>query len=161
VTPEYLLEESLRFKKNHRVGLVVVDHMQLMSASVGIRSEYEKFTAISRTLKQTAVELGVPVLLVSQTSRSNSSDRRTELEASDLRGTGALEEDAAAVMLIYPDKDDRERAIKDGSFDIGPVKTWLKLAKNRFGIQGSYLPLEHFKTTTQFQFSDSQQEKAA
>jgi replicative DNA helicase len=150
VTPEYLLEESLRFKKKHRIGLVVVDHMQLMSATTGLRSEYEKFTAISRATKQTAVELGVPVLLVSQTSRSNSSDRRSELEANDLRGSGAIEEDAAAVMLLYPDKDDRERTIKDGSFAVGPVKTWLKLAKNRYGLQGSYLPLPHHKSTTRF-----------
>ncbi len=63
--------------------------MQLMAATGSVRGDYEKFTNISRTMKRTAVELGLPVLLVSQTSRNSAADRRTELEVSDLRGSGA------------------------------------------------------------------------
>ena len=74
VTPEYLMSESIRIKRREKLDLVVVDHMQLMGASGSVRGDYERFTAISRALKETAQEIGVPVLLVSQTSRNNSAE---------------------------------------------------------------------------------------
>jgi|GEM_PF-2507083 len=86
VTPEYLQEETARLRNRERIDLVVVDHMQLMAATGSVRGDYEKFTSISRTLKQTAMEVKIPVLLISQTSRSNSAAMRSELEVSDLRG---------------------------------------------------------------------------
>lgn len=150
VTPEYIAEECGRIKSKVKVDLIVIDHMQLMGATGSVRGDYEKFTTISRTMKQIAVELGLPVLLVSQTSRNNTTDRRSELEVSDLRGSGAIEEDAAACMLIYEDKEDRARALLAGTYATGPVKTWLKLGKNRYGLQGLYLPLVHAKRYTRF-----------
>jgi replicative DNA helicase len=150
VTPEYVLEECTRIRKKSTLDLVVIDHMQLMAATGSVRGDYEKFTAISRTMKQIAVELGLPVLLVSQTSRRNSNDKRAELEVSDLRSSGAIEEDAAAVMLIYEDREDAERAKEASTYAPGPVKTWLKVGKNRYGLQGLYLPLSHSKKFTRF-----------
>jgi replicative DNA helicase len=96
------------------------------------------------------MELSIPVLVVSQTSRNNSKDKRSELEVHDLRGSGAIEEDAAAVMLVYPDPEDRKRSMSDGTFARGSVKSWLKLGKNRYGLQDMFLPLLHVKSTTQF-----------
>jgi KaiC/GvpD/RAD55 family RecA-like ATPase len=154
VTPEFIVEESARLKRQQRVDLVVVDHLQLMGTETTVRGDYERVTTISRALKQTAMELQVPVLLVSQTSRTNSSERRGELEVHDLRGSGAIEEDAAAVMLLYPDAEDTKRTIAAGTFAKGPLKSWLKLGKNRYGLQGSYLPLRHLKTLTQFEAID-------
>jgi len=101
VTTEYVLEETDRIRSGFKPDLVVIDHMQLMFSTGNVRGDYEKFTNISRTMKQIAVELDLPVILVSQTSRRNSADHRTELEVSDLRGSGAIEEDAATVFLIY------------------------------------------------------------
>jgi replicative DNA helicase len=150
VTPEYVLEECARIRKKSKLDLVVIDHMQLMAATGSVRGDYEKFTAISRTMKQIAVELGLPVLLVSQTSRSNATDKRAELEVSDLRGSGAIEEDAAAVMMLYEDKDETVRAKQAGIYATGPVKTWLKVGKNRYGLQGLYMPLLHSKKFTRF-----------
>ncbi len=150
VTPEYLLKETDRLKKRQPVHLVIVDHMQLMGASGSIRGDYEKFTAISRVMKETAREADLPVLLVSQTTRQNSADHRQELEVSDLRGSGALEEDAAVVLLLYPDKDDSTRTKANSTFAMGPVKTWLKVGKNRYGHSGIYLPLSHAKRWTRF-----------
>lgn len=155
VTPEYLVSETARLKKRQPIHFVIVDHMQLMGASGTVRGDYEKFTAISRALKETAREMDLPVLLVSQTSRANSADRRGELEVSDLRGSGAIEEDAAAVFLLYPDRDDATRAMTDRTYTRGPVKTWLKVGKNRYGLSGSYLPLFHWKTHTRFDTGDS------
>ena len=150
VTPEYLQEETTRLRNRDRIDLVVVDHMQLMGATGTVRGDYEKFTSISRTMKQTAMELKIPILLISQTSRSNSSTMRSELEVSDLRGSGAIEEDACAVLLLYPEKEDRERALAEGRFAKGPLRTVLKLGKNRYGWQGVEIPLMHHKTCTRF-----------
>lgn len=158
VTPEFLMEESVRLSKRHRIDLVIVDHMQLMSTTGTARGDYEKFTAISRANKEVAMELKLPVLLISQTSRNNAHDKRTELEVSDLRGSGAIEEDAAAVMLLYDDKADRDRHLAAQTYDVGPVKTWLKLGKNRFGPAGSGLPLLHFKKTTRFEPMSAERE---
>jgi replicative DNA helicase len=150
VSPDYIVEESGRLKKRHKIDFIVVDHMQLMAATGSVRGDYEKFTAISRANKQTAVALDVPMLVISQTSRGNSATGRTELEVSDLRGSGAIEEDAAGVMLLFPDKDDKERTMANHTYQLGPVKTWLKLGKARYGVQDSYIALQHFKTTTRF-----------
>lgn len=150
VTPDYLLHESARLKRWKPVQLVVVDHMQLMATTGNVRGDYEKFTAISRACKETAMQMKVPLILVSQTSRSHSADKRTELEVYDLRGSGAIEEDAAAVLLLYADKQDRDLAKDDGRLTTGPVASWLKIGKNRFGQQGSYFRLAHMKKYTRF-----------
>ena len=160
VTPDFLLKETARIRNRQRVDLVVIDHMQLMATTNSARGDYEKFTAISRATKHVAMELKVPVLLVSQTSRSNATDKRQELDVSDLRGSGAIEEDAAAVMLIYPDKDDMKDALLRQTFSHA-VKTWLKLGKNRYGEQGAYMPLMHSKWATRFDEMESERRTAA
>ena len=153
IHPEYIAEETARLRKRAKIKLVVVDHMQLMRSTGSTRGDYEKFTAISRDLKQTAVDLDIPVLLLSQTSRANSNDKRGELEVSDLRGSGAIEEDAAAVMLLYEDKQDKDLAMGEGDgmrYTRGPVKCWLKLGKNRYGEQGRSFEFRHTKHCTRF-----------
>ena len=159
VTPEYIVTETKRLVKRSRIDLVIVDHMQLMSADANTRGDYEKFTAISRAMKQTAVEVNVPLLLVSQTSRSNSREHRAELEVADLRGSGAIEEDAAGVFLLFEDQEDAKAARYDSGdgktrYTVGPVKTWLKIGKNRYGIQGAFLALKHLKSETRFEVCD-------
>lgn len=160
VTPEYISGETARMKERGPVELVIVDHMQLMGSTGSVRGDYEKFTEISRTMKLVAAETDVPVLVLSQTNRAQRRDRRTEPEISDLRGSGALEEDAAAVMLLYEDADDAETALAEGDgerYVNGPVKTFLKLAKNRYGDRGRYFMLQHTKTCTRFdQHEESQ-----
>ncbi len=157
VTPEFLTEESKRVKERANIKLVIVDHMQLMDSAGKERSDYEKFTAISRTTKGIAMELGVPLLLVSQTSRNNSRDKRNELEISDLRGSGAIEEDAAAVLLLYYDQEDYKAAKTDQTgfrLKNGPLKAWLKVGKNRYGPSDAYLPLDHFRGETRFALAE-------
>ncbi len=153
ITPEYVVSETARLAKQNAIDLVVCDHMQLMAAGHETRGDYEKFTAISRAMKQTAVEVDVPVLLISQTSRSNSRERRAELNVDDLRGSGAIEEDAAGVFLLYEDREDadRARAEDDGRrYTKGPVRTLLKVGKNRYGEQGRCIMLMHYKAETRF-----------
>jgi KaiC/GvpD/RAD55 family RecA-like ATPase len=157
VTPKYIVEATLRYKEKClreygvELGLVIVDHMQLMSFDEKKAAEYEKFTAISRGVKQTATEADAALLLMSQVSRSKSKERRTELEISDFRGSGAIEEDTAGAMVIFPDKEDLDAAVHDNNRQLkGPIKTWLKLPKNRYGQSGLYVPLNHFKAFTRF-----------
>lgn len=151
VTAEYIVEEVKRLTVQRPIGLVVVDHMQLMSsAAAGLRSDYEKFTNISRSMKQAAMEAAVPILLVSQVTRSNNQLHRTELDCSDLRGSGAIEEDAAAVLLLYPDADHKKQTVADGTYATAEIRSYLKLGKNRYGLSGFVLKLLHFKRFTRF-----------
>jgi replicative DNA helicase len=95
--------KSRRLQAEHGLSLIVVDYIQLMSA----RSRYENRTlelaSISRSLKGLAKELNVPIVVLSQLSRApeSRSDHRPQL--SDLRESGALEQDADVVILIYRD----------------------------------------------------------
>ena len=150
VTPEYLLKEVKRLRDRlPKVDMLLLDHLQLCGSDEKNKNSYEKFTAISRALKQVAKELKLPILVMSQVKRPEDKGH-TELDLSDLRDSGALEEDMAGVMLIYPDEQDIKQAIIEGRLEKGPVKNWLKLAKNRFGSSGLYMPLVHFKRFTRF-----------
>lgn len=156
VTPDYLISEAKRLRARSRIDLIVVDHMQLMSSTGKERGDYEKFTAISRATKEMAVMIDTPVLILSQTSRRNSNEGHTELEDSDLRGSGAIEEDAAGTMFIYPDAEERKNRLADKTFSFG-CKSWLKLSKNRFGLGAMYLELNHNKRFTRFELPCEEQ----
>lgn len=116
-----------RFKR--RVGgldLVVVDYLQLLRPAGKGQSRYEQVSEISRDLKLLAMELGVPVICLSQLSRDIESrpDKRPML--SDLRDSGAIEQDANVVLLLY-----RESAYNENC--AYPEIAELNIAKVRHG----------------------------
>lgn len=101
-----LRSKCRKLKLEHGLGLIIIDYLQLMTATTGKASEsrQQEISEISRSLKAIAREVNCPVLALSQLSRAVESrpDKRPML--SDLRESGAIEQDADVVMFIYRDE---------------------------------------------------------
>jgi replicative DNA helicase len=95
--------KSRRLKAEHGLSLLVIDYIQLMTGRGRFENRTLELASISRSLKGLAKELNVPIVVLSQLSRApeSRSDHRPQL--SDLRESGALEQDADVVVLIYRD----------------------------------------------------------
>lgn len=157
VTPEGLIKAVSRYRERFGgIDLVIADHIQLMGADSDATGTYERMTQISRALKRAAKEADVPVLVLSQCNRRT--DPGAELDLADLRDSGTIAEDAAAVLMLWHDKKDLAVAATEPSEDlpafkrlaVGPLKAVLKLAKNRYGMTGVGLELIHEKRFTRF-----------
>lgn len=129
-----LRSKCRKYKLEHDIGLIIIDYLQLMSGSKNQESRQQEISEISRSLKSLARELEVPVIALSQLSRAveQRPDKRPML--SDLRESGAIEQDADVVMFIYRDdyynKDSEEAGISEiiiGKQRSGPTGT-VKLA---------------------------------
>lgn len=122
-----------RLKQNHDIGLVVIDYLQLMSAGDSNKrgNREQEISSISRALKGMAKELSLPVIALSQLSRAvetRGGNKRPQL--SDLRESGAIEQDADIVTFIYrPDYYDLEE-VSDNTAEI-------IISKHRNGALGS------------------------
>lgn len=98
-----LRSKCRKYKLEHNLSMIIIDYLQLMSGSGRSDSRQQEISDISRSLKAIARELSVPVLALSQLSRAveQRPDHRPML--SDLRESGAIEQDADVVMFIYRD----------------------------------------------------------
>jgi replicative DNA helicase len=101
ITMMELRAKCRRLKQRHGLGLVVVDYLQLMQPSKRVESRQQEVSEISRALKLLAKELAVPVIAISQLSRQTEARSDKKPMLSDLRESGALEQDADMVMFIY------------------------------------------------------------
>jgi replicative DNA helicase len=100
-----LRSKCRKYKLEHNLGIIIIDYLQLMSGSGKSESRQQEVSDISRALKGLARELNVPVVALSQLSRAVEQRPATERRPmlSDLRDSGAIEQDADVVMFIYRD----------------------------------------------------------
>ncbi|MDY6367280.1 MAG: replicative DNA helicase [Clostridia bacterium] len=136
-TPREILSQCRRLKAKHGLDLIMIDYIQLMDSGLGGKEEsrQREITEISRRLKLIAKELNVPVIALSQLSRAVET-RKGVPQLSDLRESGAIEQDADIVMFIHrPDK-----GADQADLDSGKVKknvAQIVLAKQRNGATGT------------------------
>ena len=129
LTPTDVRARSRRLKRQHGLGLVVVDYLQLMQVPGNKENRATEISEISRSLKALAKELHVPVIALSQLNRSV--EQRTDKKPvmSDLRESGAIEQDADLITLIYREEVYDPNTTRKGIADI-------IIAKQRNGPTG-------------------------
>lgn len=138
-----LRAKARRLKAQQDVKLIVLDYMQLMRGSSGIESRQQEISEISRSLKALARELNIPIVAISQLSRAVESRTDHRPQLSDLRESGAIEQDADVVVLLL-----REEYYTQTSENQGIAE--VIIAKQRNGPVGS-LKLAFIKEYTSFQ----------
>lgn len=123
-----------RLKNLHNIGLIIIDYLQLMSGTGGRDTNREQeISAISRGLKALAKELGVPVIALSQLSREVEKRAGSKMPVlSDLRESGAIEQDADSVLFIYRPEYHGQHKTATGESTVG--ETHIRFAKHRNGI---------------------------
>jgi replicative DNA helicase len=143
LSPDVLRAKARRLKREHDLGLVVVDYLQLMSVPGNTENRATEISEISRSLKHLAKELNVPVIALSQLNRSleTRADKRPVM--ADLRESGAIEQDADIILFIYRD----DYYNKENSPDKGLAE--VIIGKQRNGPTGS-VKLKFFGEYTRF-----------
>ncbi len=143
LAPEVLRAKARRLKREHDLGLIVIDYLQLMAVPGNNENRATEISEISRSLKGLAKELNVPVIALSQLNRSleQRADKRPVM--ADLRESGAIEQDADVIVFIYRD----EYYNKEASPDKGLAE--IIIGKQRNGPTGSF-KLKFFGEYTRF-----------
>lgn len=131
ITVSEIRAKCRRLKQSRGLGLIIIDYLQLMNSSGRTDSRQQEISEISRSLKILSKELDVPVIALSQLSRASESrsDKRPIL--SDLRESGAIEQDADMVMFLY-----RDEYYNKDSEDKGLAECII--AKHRSGETGMF-----------------------
>jgi replicative DNA helicase len=132
LTPTDLRARARRVKREHGLDLVVVDYLQLMQVPGTKENRATEISEISRGLKALAKELSIPVIALSQLNRSVEQRQEKKPVMSDLRESGAIEQDADMILLIYREEVYDKNTTKKGIAEID-------LAKHRNGEIGTFL----------------------
>ena len=149
-----LRAKARQLKTEQNVELIIVDYIQLLNSGGNIESRQQEISFISRSLKALAKDLNVPVLALSQLSRAveNRTDHRPIM--SDLRESGAIEQDADVILFIYRkfvySRDEEDKGLGQiivakhrngptGSVDISFISRYAKF-ENLSSMQTDYIP---------------------
>ncbi len=145
LSPHEIRARARRLKRQHGLGLIVIDYIQLMQIHGGSENRATEISEISRSLKAMAKELKVPVIALSQLNRSleQRPDKRPIM--SDLRESGAIEQDADLIVFIYRDEVYNEDSPQKGIAEIiiakqrnGPI------GKSFLTFLGKYTKFENY-----------------
>ncbi len=142
LSPAKLLSKARRLKREHDLGLVVVDYLQLMQVPGNNENRATEISEISRSLKAMAKELNIPVIALSQLNRGLESRTDKRPVMSDLRESGAIEQDADIILFIY-----RDDYYNKESNDKGLAE--VLISKHRNGATGM-VKLKFFGEYTRF-----------
>jgi replicative DNA helicase len=145
LTPNELRARARRLTREHGLGLIVIDYLQLMQVHGTRENRTNEISEISRSLKALAKELNVPVIALSQLNRSLEQRPNKRPVMSDLRESGAIEQDADLIVFIYRDEVYNEDSPDKGTAEIiigkqrnGPIGT------SRLTFLGQYTRFENF-----------------
>ncbi len=126
--------KARRLVNKHNVGIIIIDYLQLMSGSSDNKNgnREQEISTISRNLKGLAKELNIPIIALSQLSRAVETRKESKIpQLSDLRESGAIEQDADMVMFIYRPEYYEVNANEQGESTKG--ETHIRIAKHRNG----------------------------
>jgi replicative DNA helicase len=141
-SPSEMRSKCRRLKAEHGLDLIIVDYLQLMAPDKQTKDGNRVYDVadISRGLKALARELDVPVVALSQLSRSSEYRENNEPKLSDLRDSGAIEQDADVVLMLWRST--------DVSLDLAVETVHCKIAKHRNGPTGRADLMFHRPTAT-------------
>jgi replicative DNA helicase len=148
LTINELRARARRMKKRHGIEFIVVDYLQLLSAPQDARNNgrQQEITAVSGGLKAMAKELKIPVMVLSQLSRQTESRETGIPKLSDLRESGAIEQDADVVLLLRrPCKYPGDAESEDRSLAV------VNVAKSRNGPAGEDIRMNFIEELTRFE----------
>ena len=142
-----LRAKARRLKSSNDIQLIVLDYLQLMRGPQKIESRQQEISEISRSLKALARELNIPVIAISQLSRAVESRQDHRPQLSDLRESGAIEQDADVVVFLFreeyynPSEENRNKAEAiiakqrngpTGSIELLFLKEWTRFENPEF-----------------------------
>lgn len=145
LTPMELRARARRLKREHGLGLILVDYLQMMQSFESSENRATEISHITRALKNLAKELNIPLIAMSQLNRSLEQRPNKRPVMSDLRESGSIEQDADVILFIYRDEVYNEDSIDKGTAEIivgkqrnGPTGTV------RLTFLGQYTKFENY-----------------
>jgi len=155
LSPTELRARARRLKREHNLGLIVIDYLQLMQVPGNKENRTSEISEISRSLKALAKELKVPVIALSQLNRSLEQRPNKRPVMSDLRESGAIEQDADVIMFIY-----RDEVYDEDSPDKGTAEIIIGKQRNgpigvrRLTFLGKHTRFENFTAAESYSSED-------
>ncbi|MCD5384142.1 replicative DNA helicase [candidate division WOR-3 bacterium] len=140
-----LRAKARRLRAQYNAQLILVDYLQLIQGPRSVENRQQEISAISRSLKGLAKELGLPIIAVSQLSRAVEKRESRRPILSDLRESGAIEQDADVVIFIH--RHEKDRAGEDEDASVAEIM----IGKQRNGPSGGSINLTFLGEYTKFE----------